>query len=57
MARFGSVNHVEIIVGKHGESWAIVEMPITDEQAFEITRRVTDIWHDGHFVNARILNH
>lgn len=57
MERFGPVSHVEIVASKEGDGWAIVEMPITDEQAFEITRRISDIWHDGRFVNVRILNH
>jgi cbb3-type cytochrome oxidase cytochrome c subunit len=32
-------------------------MDINDEQAHRITSRVTDYWHDGHMLNARLLLH
>lgn len=57
MEKLGPVTQVEIIEKGNGAAWAIIEMPITDEQAFRITRQVTDIWHDGQFVNISILNH
>ena len=56
MEKLGPVTHVEIVDKANGSSWAIVEMPITDDQAFRITRQVTDIWHDGKFVNITIMN-
>lgn len=57
MEKLGPVTQVDIVDKGNGAVWAIVEMPITDDQAFNITRQVTDIWHDGKFVNISILNH
>jgi hypothetical protein len=57
MEKLGPVTHVDIVDKGNGAVWAIVEMPITDDQAFRITRQVTDIWHDGKFVNITVVNH
>jgi len=57
MERLGPVSRVEMISQDGANHWAIIEMPITDEEAFNITRRVTDIWHAGQFINLTILNH
>lgn len=57
MEKLGPVTHVDIVDKGNGAVWAIVEMPITDGQAFRITRQVTDIWHDGKFVNITVMNH
>ncbi len=57
MEKLGPVTEVEIVDKGLGAVWAIVEMPITDDQAFRMTRQVTDIWHDGKFVNLTVMNH
>lgn len=57
MEKLGPVSQVEIVDKGNGAVWAIVEMPISDDHAFRITRQVTDIWHDGKFVNITIINH
>ncbi|MEN9880134.1 MAG: hypothetical protein RIQ55_780 [Pseudomonadota bacterium] len=57
MEKLGPVSHVEIVDKGNDAVWAIVEMAITDDQAFRITRQITDIWHDGKFVNITIMNH
>jgi hypothetical protein len=58
LERVGPVANVTII--REGDTSApvvVVEMDIDDEQAFRITSRVTDYWHDGHMLNARLLLH
>lgn len=58
LEKIGPVNHVEIY--REGDASApvvVVEMAISDEQAFFLTTRVKDIWHNGHLVSARLLLH
>ena len=58
LEKVGPVHTVSII--KDGDASAplvIVEMDISDVQAFQLTSRVTDHWHDGHMINARLLLH
>ena len=58
LEKVGPVHTVSII--KDGDASAplvIVEMDISDVQAFQLTSRVTDSWHDGHMINARLLLH
>lgn len=58
LEKVGPVKSVSIV--REGDSAApvvIVEMDISDEQAFQLTTRVTDYWHDGQMVNARLLLH
>lgn len=58
MEKYGPVTHAQMIETKTtGEAWAIVEMAITPEQAFNLTQRVNDIWYKGNFIGVRILNH
>lgn len=58
LERVGPVVNVTIIRGGDASTpVVIVEMDINDEQAFRITSRVTDYWHDGHMLNARLLLH
>ena len=58
MEKMGPVLNVVIYrEGSANNVWATVEMTISDEQAFQITTRITDIWHGGQFVNARIMLH
>ena len=58
LEKVGPVHTVSII--KDGDASAplvIVEMDISDVQAFQLTSRVTDYWHDGHMINAGLLLH
>ncbi len=58
LEKVGPVHTVSII--KDGDASAplvIVEMGISAVQAFQLTSRVTDYWHDGHMINARLLLH
>ena len=58
LERVGPVVNVTIVrEGDVSAPVVIVEMDINDEQAYRITSRVTDYWHDGHMLNARLLLH
>lgn len=58
LEKIGPVLKVSIIHdGNPDEPYVIVEMDISDVQAYQLTSRVTDFWHDGHMVNARLLLH
>ena len=58
LEKIGPVHTVSIIKDGNGSApLVIVEMDISDAQAFQITSRVTDYWHDGHMINARLLLH
>lgn len=58
LARFGPINQVNIFRdGDPNQPIVVVEMEISDAVAFKITSRVTDLWHDGQRVNARMLLH
>lgn len=58
LEKIGPVSRVTIV--RDGDPKApviIVEMDINDVQAYQLTTRVTDFWHDGHMVNAHLLLH
>lgn len=57
MEKLGIVESVTIHSSEGKGTWAIIEMPITDERAFQITQQVKDIWHDGQSVSINVLNH
>ncbi|MDD2743261.1 MAG: RNA-binding protein [Rhodocyclaceae bacterium] len=58
LQKLGPVHSVLIIAdGDPSSPAAIVEMSIDDEQAHKLTSRVTDYWHNGHMINARLLLH
>lgn len=58
LEKFGPVLRVSIIRdGDPNAPWVIVEMAISDVEAYQLTSRVTDIWHNGKMVNARVLLH
>lgn len=58
LEKVGPVCHVSIIRdGDHNAPVVIVEMDISDIQAYQLTTRVTDYWHDGHMINARLMLH
>ncbi|WP_412479732.1 hypothetical protein [Azonexus sp. IMCC34839] len=58
LEKVGPVHSVSII--RDGDAAApvvIVQMDISDALAFKLTSRVTDYWHNGHMINARLLLH
>jgi len=58
LEKVGPVHSVVIV--RDGDAQApvvIVHMDINDAQAFNLTSRVTDYWHNGHMINARLLLH
>lgn len=58
LEKVGPVHSVSII--RDGDAKApvvIVQMDISDAQAYSLTSRVTDYWHNGHMINARLLLH
>jgi hypothetical protein len=58
LEKVGPVINVSIIRdGNPNEPVVIVEMDISDSQAYRLTSRVTDFWHNGHMINARLLLH
>lgn len=58
LEKVGPVLGVTIIRdGDDSAPVVIVEMDIDDQTAYRITSRVTDFWHDGHMINARLLLH
>ena len=58
LEKLGPVVSVSIIrEGDPTSPFVIVEMDISDIQAYQLTTRVTDYWHDGHMINARLLLH
>lgn len=58
LSHFGEVVDVEIVRdGDPDTPIAIVQMNINDQQAYNITTRITDIWHAGQRVNARLILH
>lgn len=58
LEKVGPVTSVSIIrTANPGTPMVIVEMDISDVQAYQLTSRVTDFWHDGHMINARLMLH
>lgn len=58
MSGFGIVRNVDMVRdGDPVTPVAIVEMEITDEQAFHIVSRISRYWHDRSLVSARLLSH
>jgi hypothetical protein len=58
LEKIGPVNHVDIYrEGNEAAPVVVVEMAISDAEAFSLTTRVKDLWHNGHLVNARLLLH
>ena len=58
LQKLGPVHSIQIISdGDASSSIAIVTMSIDDELAFKLTSRVTDYWHNGNIINARIMVH
>lgn len=58
LARFGQAKEILIVKdGDPGQPVAIVEIDLSDTEAFDLASRITDIWHDGRRVNIWTLRH
>lgn len=58
LGRFGPIERVYIIrEGNNFDPVALVEMTIGDAAAAYMLSRLSDYWHDGKLVNARLLHH
>jgi len=58
LSGFGAVRKVYLV--RDGEATApvaVIEMEISDEQAFLIVSRISSYWHDGSMISARLLTH
>jgi hypothetical protein len=58
LSGFGAVHQVSLVrEGDAAAPLAIIEMHITDGQAFAIVSRISNYWHDGSLVSAALLRH
>jgi hypothetical protein len=58
LAKFGAIKQIFIIKdGDPNQPVAVVEIDLNDSEAFDLASRVTDLWHDGHRINAWVLRH
>jgi hypothetical protein len=58
LSGYGLVNHVDLLrEGDDHAPIAVVEMDISDGQAFFVVSRIQSYWHDGSLVSARLLIH
>lgn len=58
LMRFGQVKQILIVRdGDPNQPVAIVEINLSDMEAFDLASRITDIWHDGRRVNIWTLRH
>lgn len=58
LGKVGPVHSVSIVrEGDPDSPVVVVEMDISDVQAYQLTTRVTDFWHDGQMINAHLLLH
>jgi len=58
MRGFGPVTHVAFVRdGNAAAPLAVVEREISEAQAFFIVSRISDYWHEGSLVSARLMVH
>jgi hypothetical protein len=58
LSGFGAVRKVDLVrEGNATAPVAVIEMDITDAQAFLIVSRISSYWHGGSLVSARLLSH
>ena len=58
LSQFGSVQQINIIRdGDANHPVIVVEMGIGSEVAANLVSRVSDYWHEGNLVSARLLHH
>ncbi|HTY99333.1 MAG TPA: RNA-binding protein [Rhodocyclaceae bacterium] len=56
LSRFGPVGAVRLVRdGDRQAQVAVIEMDISDAEAFHLTSRISRYWHDGSPVSARLL--
>lgn len=56
MRKLGPVENVTVFhEGNADSSWAIVEMPISNERAQKIKEQVNSIWYKGKAINISIM--
>jgi len=56
LERVGPV--VDVIIVRDGDPahpYVVVTMNIDDDTAYRLTTRVTDYWHNGQMINARMM--
>ena len=56
LERVGPV--VDVVIVRDGDPqhpYVVVTMNIDDDTAYRLTTRVTDYWHNGHMINARMM--
>ena len=58
LSGFGPVLNVAFVRDGDAQApLAVVDMDITDGHAFFIVSRLSNYWHDGSLVSARLLGH
>ena len=58
LSHFGQIERVQVIRdGNPDEPVALVEMTISDGAAGYLLSHLTDYWHEGKLVSARLLHH
>jgi hypothetical protein len=58
LSSFGAVRKVDLVrEGDATAPLAVIEMDITDGQAFLIVSRISRYWHAGSVISARFLMH
>lgn len=58
LERFGPVSQVDLIRdGNSDEPVAVASMEIGEGAAAYLVFHLTDYWHDGAMLNARLLHH
>lgn len=58
LSGFGAVRKVNLVrEGDATAPLAIIEMDISDGEAFLIVSRISSHWHDGSLISARLLIH
>lgn len=58
LSGFGSVVGVDLVrEGSAATPVAVVQMDISDGEAFFIVSRISNYWHEGALISARLLPH
>jgi hypothetical protein len=58
LSGFGSVIDVELVrEGDAKAPVALIRMDISEAEAFFIVSRISNYWHEGSLVSARLLTH
>lgn len=58
LSSFGPVGNISFVrEGDAKAPLALVEMDISDGQAFFLVSRISNYWHDGSLISARLMTH